>query len=400
MRMKKRLVSMVGGLALLIVTVAGCGEGGTGGAGSDDDYRVVVLGGLSTDGVLADNARTSVLAAKAGAEWVNNNGGMADRKVTVEVIDDQGDPTVAVTKLREKIAEGKPDLVLNSGPSTVADATMPILTQNRILSFNIAPTASSADPATSPLNFDLSPSPADQVKSFAPYFEQRGYRSVGIMHGSSSYGETFGATSEAVLEEAGMDVVANEEYDIAALDMTAQLSAIRAEDPDVVVLDAYGAPLGYVLKGIQKLGWDVPVVGNTSVSATTLVSTPPPSGVLDTPAVENLAMQVLRSAKYDPDAKLTNEAVATMKSLGDIKSTLFVAYNYDALVLAQAAVEDAGSTDAEKVAEALTEPEVQKVAKTAIVSRYNFTTKSHAPNSEDAEFIFIPPAKLRDGQFH
>ncbi|XBB66957.1 ABC transporter substrate-binding protein [Nocardioides sp. WV_118_6] len=395
--MKTRLFKVVGGLAALALVAAGCA--GEDSSGSDDEYHVLVLGGVSAEGVLADNASTSVLSAKAGVELVNKNGGIDGKKVTIKVVDDQADPTVAVTKLREAIAKGKPDLVLNSGPSTVADATLPILKQNNILSFNIGPTETSADPKAFPLNFDLSASAQNQLDAFPPYFAEKGYKKVGILHGSSSYGEVYGAAAEKTFDGAGLDVVANEEYDVAALDMTAQLEAIRSKNPDALVLDAYGAPLGYVLKGVEKLGWDIPIVGNTSVAATGLISTEPPSGVLGTPAVKNLVMQVYKSTAKDPAATDVNDLVARMKAIDPIKSTLIVAYNNDALALVQAAAEKAGSTDPKKIAEALTDSSVQQDATTAVIGTYLFSADSHAANPGPEEFAFIAPGPLVDGQF-
>ncbi|GAA3663965.1 ABC transporter substrate-binding protein [Nocardioides ginsengisoli] len=395
--MKTRLFKVVGGLAALAMVAAGCASEDA--SGSDSEYHVLVLGGISAEGVLADNASTSVLSAKAGVDLVNKNGGIDGKKVTIKVVDDQADPTTAVTKLREAIAKEKPDLVLNSGPSTVADATLPILKQNNILSFNIGPTATSADPKAFPLNFDLSASAQNQLDAFPPYFAEKGYKKVGILHGSSSYGEVYGAAAEKTFTAAGVDVVANEEYDVAALDMTAQLEAIRSKSPDALVLDAYGAPLGYVLKGVEKLGWDIPIIGNTSVAATGLISTPPPSGVLGTPSVKNLVMQVYKSTAHDDAATDVNDLVTRMKAIDPIKATLIVAYNNDALALVQAAAEKAKSTDPKKLAEALIDSSVLEGATTAIIDTYRFTADSHAANPSADEFAFIAPGPLKDGQF-
>ncbi|WP_377320289.1 ABC transporter substrate-binding protein [Pimelobacter simplex] len=394
--MRTRLFKVVGGLAALALVAAGCaGEE----AGSGDEYLVLVLGGVSAEGVLADNAATSVLAAQAGVDAVNEEGGIDGRKVVISVVDDQADPTVAVTKLREAIAKDKPDLVLNSGPSTVADAILPILGQNEILSLSTVPTERSADPEQFPLNFDLAASAGDQIRAYLPYFEEKGYAKVGILHGSSSYGEVYGASAERIFEDAGIDVLATVEYDVAALDMTAQLEAIRSKNPDALVLDAYGAALGYVLKGVEKLGWDIPIIGDTSVSATGLISTEPPSGVLGTPAVANLVMQVYRSAAFDPADQRVVDAVARMRERGDIRATLILAYNYDALLLVRAAAEAAGSTDPHALADALVDPSVVDAAPTAIITSYNFTEERHDAQPDADEFAFIAPGPLEDGQF-
>lgn len=396
-------VATVAALALSGCAGGAAGEGGDGGSGENaEPYRVLVLGGISAEGVLGNNASTSVQSAEASAAVLNAAGGILGREIEVTVVDDQADPTTAVTLVREAInSDTPPDAVLNSGPSTVADATLPIISQAGILSFNIGPTSGSADPAQFPLNFDLSVSAGDQIRGVSAYFKEQGYTSVGILHGSSSYGELYGKMSDEIFAADGFTVVGNEEYDVAALDMTPQLEKLKAENPDVLMLDAYGAPLGYVLQGIEKLNWDVPIAGNTSVAATGLISTEPPSGVLGTDQVKNLVMQVYNSTVYDESADLVNEAVEAMLELGPIKATLILAYNYDALRLIKAAAEEVGSADdAAALAKAIEDPAVTDKAETAILGHYIFSDTKHAPDAGAEEFAMVIPSPVIDGQYH
>lgn len=394
--MKTQLVKAAAAFAATAVLAAA----GTGVTLAADEFHVAVLGGLSAKGILADNASTSVLAAKASVAQVNKNGGINGQQIVLDVIDDQANPTVAVTKLRELInSPNKPSVVLNSGPSGIAEATLPILNQAGILSLNIGPTATSPDPTKFPLNFDLSPAPNNYAAGFLDYIKSKGYKSVGVIHGNSAYGESFGALIEKVLTDGGIKVTANEEYDNAALDMTPQVDKVRSTSPDAMVVDGYGSVVGYVLQSIQKLGWDVPLIGDNSISATGLISKAPPDGVLGTDAVKNLVMQVFQSTKYDPAATDVNDAVAAMKAIGEIKASLIVAYNLDSMRLISAAAKAAGSTDPKAMAAALETDAVTADAHTVILKKYNFTKDSHAANPNTDSMTFISPAPLKDGQF-
>lgn len=400
-----RLAAAAAGLVVSTVVLAGCsgsagGDEGSGG-GENDPIQVVVLGGLGAEGILGDNATTAVTAALASVDAVNDMGGILDREVEITHLEDNADPTVAVTKLREYIAtEGKPDLVMNSGPSTITEAMLPILTQNKVFSFNIGPTATSGDPKVNPYSFDLSASVPDYLGSFVDEVGARGYEKVAVLHGSSAYGELFGQQAEEMLSEEGFEVTGNQGFDNAALDMTAQLSALKSGDPEVLVLDAYGAPLGYVLQSLEKLGWDIPVMGNTSVSATGLIARPAPDGVLGTDQVKNLTMQVYTSTQYNPDDTVVNEAVERMVAAGDIRSSLITAYNYDSVLLFKAAAEKAGGVDdIDALVTAMIDPEVQKSAGTAILGNYAFTADLHSPHVTPDQFAFIPPGELVNGQF-
>lgn len=399
-----RITAVVAGIAATTMVLAGCASGGNDGGPAPDDegpIRVVVLGGLGAEGILADNATTSVTAALASVDAVNELGGILGREVEITHLEDNADPTVAVTKLREVFAtDEKPHIVLNSGPSTITEAMLPILTQNKVVSFNIGPTTGSGDPSVNPYSFDLGASVPDYLNSFLAEAENRGYKDVAILHGSSAYGELFGSLAEEMYSEGGFDVTGNEGFDNAALDMTPQLEALREGDPDVLILDAYGAPLGYVLQSIEKLGWDVPIMGNSSVSATSLIATEPPAGVLGTDQVKNLTMQVYASTQYNPDDTKVNEAVERMLEAGDIRSSLILAYNYDSMLLIKAAAESIGTIDdPDALVAALTDPEVQEAAGTAILQQYRFTEDVHGPHIAPSEFSFIAPGKLVNGQF-
>jgi branched-chain amino acid transport system substrate-binding protein len=399
-----RLAAVAAGIVVSSVVLAGCsGSSGeeAGAGGEEGPIQVVILGGLGAEGILGDNATTAVTAALASVDAINDKGGILDREVEITHLEDNADPTVAVTKLREYIAtEGKPTLVMNAGPSTITEAMLPILTQNQVFSFNIGPTATSGDPKVNPYSFDLGASVPDYLGSFVHEVGERGYEKVAILHGSSAYGELFGQKAGEMLEEDGFTVTGNEGFDNAALDMTAQLSALQQGDPDVLVLDAYGAPLGYVLQSLEKLGWDIPIMGNTSVSATGLIARPAPDGVLGTDQVKNLTMQVYNSTQYNPDDELVNEGVERMLAAGEIRSSLITAYNYDSMFLFKAAAEKAGTVDdVDALVKAMLDPEVQKSAGTAILTNYAFTADVHSPHVTADQFSFIPPGKLVNGQF-
>jgi branched-chain amino acid transport system substrate-binding protein len=384
--------------------LAGCGSssGGSGGkSAADQPYRILVTAGLSTQGVLADNAETSALSARASAAVINSEGGIDGRKVDVTVVDDGGSPTTAVTDLRSALASSTPpDAYLNSGPSTIAAATLPILNQHKILSFNIGATATSSDAADFPLNFDLTPSAADYAKGFVAYIKQKGYTKVGIIHGDDAYGDSFGQSIDSALTAAGLKVTSDEAYDDTALDMTPQLSAVQATHPQLLIMDAYGAPAGYLLKGIQQLGWNLPILGDTSVAATSLISTPAPGGLLGTSEVKNLLVQVFASTEYSASATGVNAAVTAMTKIGSIQSSLILAYNYDAVRLIAAAAKHAGSaSNATALAAALEDPAVQSAARTVILPLYSFTSTSHAPNAGASAFAFVQPSTIKDGQF-
>ena len=394
----KKFLSLLA-LSSTLLAFAACG--GEDGNDGDAPYRIMVTGGLSSSGPAQANSQTSILSAKAAVKEINADGGLDGRPIELTVVDDAGDPTKALTKLREAIASGeKPDAYLTSGPSTIIQAVLPILKQNKILSFDQMGNNDLIDPDEHPYNFETAPLVSSFVDALAAYIDEQGYKSVAILHSSSPNGELYGAEMKERLPDAGVKVVGSETFDSAALDMTAQLETLKDKDPDALFLDGYGAPVGYILAGIKKLDWDIPIIGDGPVASSGITSTNPPDGLLGTDDMKNLKFIVMRSTQFQAADERVNSAVATMAGIEDIQASLMLAFPYDSPYLIRAAVESAGtSTDPDALVKALEKPEVTADADTAIIANYGFTSKSHAPNVTPDEFSVVTPSLIHNGQF-
>src|SRR5579871_6797236 len=358
----------------------GATTGGTsGGATSATPLRILEEAPLSF-APLQPNAQTAVAAAKAAVSYVNAHGGVLGHPVELTVVDDAGNPTTAVTKLESALNSGsKPAVFLQADASTEAAEVLPILNRNKILSFNQAPTTTSGNPTKFPYNFDLSPSVANDASAFCPYVKAHGGSSVAILHGNDPYGDALGAAMAQACHGEGVTVTATQQFELTALDMTPQLEALEASHPSYLLLQAYGPPAGYVLEGLQKLGWTVPVLGDDSVMVSPVVTSPPPSGQLGTATEANLKCEVFESTRYEANAPAPLTAmIQGMKAQGPIPAPLTLASMYDGVILAASAATKAGTTtDAAAIARAVA---TGLDAPTAVFATYHFSATSHSPN--------------------
>ncbi len=371
--------------------------GGTGGT----PVRIVVTGAVSASGTLGINSGMSVNAVKAAASVLNKSGGILGHPIDVTVVDDAGDPTTAVTKLQQALSSGsKPIAVLDSGPGNVAAAILPVLNQAKVLLFNIAPTADSSDAAKWPLSFDLSPGLNDYSSAFCPSIKADGGKSVAIFYTDDAYGDALGPLVKTKCAGDGVSVTGIDKFDPTGLDFTPQLQKLQGTHPDDLILIGYGAPVGYILKNINKLGWNVPIYGDVAVTATPQVSAPAPGGLLGDPSEANLKMMVFKSTQYSaspPAAEAT--MIDAIKAQGPVQATLVLAYDYDGVMLLAAAAKQAGGVnDATALAKAI-ESLPPGGAQTGVLSQYHFSATSHAPNASSDEFAFVKPTKPVDGQF-
>jgi len=371
-------------------------------AGSSAPLRILLEVPLSS-AALVDNAQTAENAAKAAVSVINKQGGVLGHPVQLTVVDEGGDPTTAVTKLEAAINSGsKPSVFLEGGASPEASAVLPILTQNKIVSFNEAPTLNSGDPASNPYNFDLSPSTPNYAEAFCPYVKAHGGKSVAILHGNDAYGDPLAAAMASACKADGIKVTGTQEFELTALDMTPQLEALQATHPSYLLLQAYGAPPGYVLQDMQKIGWKVPILGDDSVGVSAVVNMPPPTGDLGTPLEANLKVQTFASTVYRSPSKqpaALTTAIKAMEAQGAIKTTLILAYMYDGIILAANAAKKAGTTTNGPAIAAAVLKLKPGGPPTAIFPAYHFTAQSHSPNVSPSAFSFVPLTKVINGQF-
>ncbi|WP_160330434.1 ABC transporter substrate-binding protein [Sphaerimonospora mesophila] len=394
--MKRRLRLLVGLAAVGSMVMTACGGSGDEPQADSAPYKIMISAGSDAGGQ-TDQLTTGVISARAAVKVVNDAGGINGKPVELIESPDNADPQKALSNLRAQIAKDRPDAYLVASGSNVSTAVAGILRQNEIIFLDSGNSADTNKPAENPYAFHLAAPFKTVVEGYLPQFEQNGYKKIAVLHGNSAYAKQFGALAESVFTEKGYETSVVE-YDAKALDMTAQISALQAKNPDVLVFNGYGAPVGLVLQGITKLGWNVPILGDTSVTSTPLVTTMPPDGLIGTPETKNLKIEVTTSVNVATASEATKKAIEAMKSMGEIKASLNNCLNFDAVMLLAAAANHAKSNDTKAVADALLLPEVNTKAGTAVYDTYPYTADDHQPQLPIETHTFVAPGVLKDGQ--
>ena len=365
--------------------------------------QILVTTPISATGLVA-NAEMTLDAIKASVTVLNKRGGILGHLVHVTYKDDAADPTTAVTELEGAISGGqKPLAYINGGPSSTAAAVLPIAGRSKVLTFNIGPTANSSVAKTFPYNFDMSPSTPNYASAFCPYVKAHGGTSVGIIYGVDPYGSSLAAMMSAACTADGVKVVGVQSFADTAIDMTPQLLALQALNPSYLLFEGYGSPVGYVLQDLVKIGWNVPILGDTAVAASSNVIGAPASqgGLLCTPDVAKLKVLVFNSTVYSKRAPVNLKTMITninFYSNGHDPASLIFGYQYDSIQLIAAAAKQANSLDPTKIAKALEHLKVGS-ANTGVFPNYYFTPTVHAPNEPPSAFNFASPSYLVSGQY-
>jgi branched-chain amino acid transport system substrate-binding protein len=367
-------------------------------SGNQGTYRIVSILGLS--GALAATSQVQKQATQAAVDYLNTQGGILGRTVEVAFKDDQSDATKAVSLLQGELTSGrKPDLVLPGSSSNETLALLPVLNQNKILS--IAPTGAPkiSDTAAYPFSFGSSFRPTDSAQATKNHVVSLGVKKVAMLGAADAFGESWAANLTKAFQGTGITVTA-EKYDPTSLDMTAQLQRLRSGKPDVLLLEAYGAPTPRLLQSRAKINWfDTPAIGDLTITATD-----PWKAVNDPNAFNGLTLEAYAVMQYKPIDQ-QSPAIATMitemKKLGTISAALSTAAgNWDMLQTIKAATTQANSIDAAAVAKAL-----ENLTTTAAWTQNGgaapgYTKDNHFAAASPDNYVWIKAGPLTDGMIN
>jgi branched-chain amino acid transport system substrate-binding protein len=366
-----------------------------GSAQSGKPFRVAFMAGLS--GPEAQAQQAILQGAQLAAKRVNSQGGILGRPVEITVFDHQFDPSRAVSMLQQDILTQNWDVIYAGGGARTTGPMLPFLANVKVLQF--APFITTTDLATltttNPTFFDVLPSLYDAASAFAQYAQKVGVKKIAILYQTDPYGAAVHTAYEAAAKKLGITVV-SEGYDTSTVDITPTLIRLKAENPDHLFASALGSPAGHVLNSLDKLGWDVPLIGDVTFGTTNLPALAPER------TYSKLVVQAYHSTVYVPPDKRSGRLKAFLTDLASAGPITqgFAAYavGWDVIMLTSLAAKQANSTDAMKMVHALERLDVPERSKTFVgYDDYGFTPTNHGMHLGPREYSFIAYTPLSEG---
>jgi len=199
-------------------------------------------------------------AARLAEEQINARNLIPGKKLKVVYEDDQCDAKSSSSAVQKLITQDKVVAIAGSlcSGATLADA--PISEQNKMLQLSYGSTNPSVKDAGEYI-FRNVPSDANQGVEAANLLKRLGAQKVAVTYINNDWGAGLKEVFATAAEGLGMDVVAEETYEPSATDFRAQLTKVKAANPDMIYMLAYPADAGLVLKQMRELGITVQVVG-------------------------------------------------------------------------------------------------------------------------------------------
>jgi branched-chain amino acid transport system substrate-binding protein len=225
-----------------------------------DPYEIDVI--LSLTGAQGFVGTTQLQALKAVEGYVNRTGGIAGRPVTFVAADDQSDTKTALLLAQNLIAKNVPVILGSSSPQACA-ATAPLVATAGPVLYCLANNGTAVPGGYEFLT--LFPYDPQFVVTFR-YFRRRGLRRVAYIASIDAGGQEAERALLAAAhlpENKDIDLVASEHFAPTDFTATAQMTRIKAANPDVVVAWATGTPAGTLFRSARDVGLDVATVTST-----------------------------------------------------------------------------------------------------------------------------------------
>jgi branched-chain amino acid transport system substrate-binding protein len=305
-------------------------------------------GGSSSMGVsMRDGVR---LAAKE----INSTGGVLGRQIELIERDDQADNARGITIAQELVNKEK--IVADVGfiNTGVALAAQRIYQEAKIPVFNNVATGTVVTRQfdKEPANYIFRNAARDEIQApmiVQEAIDKRGFKKVAILHDSTNYGELGKTDLMKALTAKGVTPVAIEKFNIKDTEMTSQLLKAKEAGAEVILTYAIGPELAQIANGMAKLGWKKPLIGSWTLSMANFIDTAGKNG-----EGARMPQTFIQEANTQKRKAFIDAYLKEFKPKNNrIDSPVSAAQGYDSVYLLASAIRQAGSTDGEKIREAL-----------------------------------------------
>ena len=290
------------------------------------------------------------IAIKAGLDLaldeINQKGVLGGRKIALTVEDSAGNKDQAINAARKLVGRDKVALVIGPTLSNEMFAVGPVVNERKI---PIVGTSTTAVGITDigPWVFRTSLPESDVIPVTLAAAKARGVKTIALMYANDdAFSKSGYDTMKAAAEKAGLKIVAEESFSGKDSDFSAQLTKIKALHPDAIGISALVEPVSGVLLQARQLG-----IGKDTLFIGGNGSNSPKLGEIAGPASDGLIVgSPWFVGKDDP---VNKRFVDAFKAKNGRDPDQFAAQAYDTMQIVAEAIDRAGSTDPDKLREAL-----------------------------------------------
>jgi branched-chain amino acid transport system substrate-binding protein len=355
MRVRSLLLLSVIVIVVMVVLLGGCpkpteeGPGplappGKTGAPALTGEPIKIGAIFSVTGPGAPLGEPEKLAAEMVEAQVNATGGIKDRPLKIIIEDDATEESKAVLAAKKLIEQDKVCAIVGPTMSGTTLAIVDTCEQAQIPLFSCAASVKITQPIKKWV-FSSAQTDALAVQRILPYLKAQKMTKVAIICDSNAFGQSGAEQLKKQLPAAGVEVVDEEKFATKDTDMTAQLTKIKAKNPQAIICWGTNPGPAVIAKNVKTLGLKVQLIMSHGVANKSFID-------LAGPAAESVTLPCgkLLVAKELPDTDL-QKAILTkfntdFEASAKKPANTFGGHAYDAFEMLIAVLKTAGEDKA------------------------------------------------------
>lgn len=281
---------------------------------------------------------------------VNASGGVLGRPLELVRRDDESNPSKGILAARELVQREKVAVLFGGLDTPVSLAIVPLVNQMKVPFMGIWAAGTKITENGAADNFVFRVSAVDELvdEALVKYGVDKGMKKPGMILINNPWGESNEAGFKRALEKRGMANAGVERIQDSDLDVVPQLTRLKNAGADTLLLVGNVSPSAQVVKSLDRMGWDVPVVSHWGPAGGRFGELAGPNASR-VHFIQTYVFTEQNSAKGDALLAALKTAYPQIKSLADVTPAVGIANAYDALYLTALAIEKAGSTDGKAV---------------------------------------------------
>jgi len=225
-------------------------------AGAEEPIKIGAL--LSVTGPAAFLGAPEARTLEMLAEALNAKGGVAGRRVVLVVKDTGGSPEKAISFAKQLIDEEQVFAIIGPATSGETLAVKAIADEAKTPLLSCAAAEAIVNPVARWV-FKTAQKDSDAIVQVFQHMKRAGIARIGVLSSNTGFGK---AGREAIAKLApaqGIQIVADEVYDKAATDLTAEVTKVKAANMQAILNWSIEPAQSIVIKNARQLGMRIPI---------------------------------------------------------------------------------------------------------------------------------------------
>jgi branched-chain amino acid transport system substrate-binding protein len=321
------------------------------GAQAADTIKIGLIASLS--GPSAKSGEAIPRGLTIAIDEINEKGGILGKQVELLSRDDEANPGKGLVAARELIQREGVAVLFGGLQTPVSLAIVPFVNQ---IKFPFMGPWAAGTPITkngAEENYVFRVSAVDEMVDIALVeraVSVHGSKNPGLILINNPWGESNEKGLMAALEAKGMPHAGVEKIEGSDIDVVPQLTRLKEAGADTLFMVANVGPSAQVMKSLERMGWDVPVVSHWGPAGGRFSELGGPRAK-DVEMIQTFTFSGNDSPRAAEMMEKLMARFPEIKSEADVTPAVGIANAYDAMHLTALAIENAGSTEGPAIRE-------------------------------------------------